>query len=238
MKSSNTKLVIVLAIFVVLAGTTLGGLTYIRKPRLTPARRGAQLAEELGCFACHGPGGTGGIPNPGSEEEEVPAWDGGTAMMYVKNEQEIREWILYGRPKRLEDEHSHEAAGDPEAHGEDSHVQDTPPPQAQEGYRVASRLGCFGCHGPGGRVGSKNPGSFKEYIPPWHGGDFAELVKSDNELREWILDGAIDRFESNPIARYFTRRQVIKMPAYKDALSDGELHALVAYIHWLQEKDG
>jgi hypothetical protein len=63
------------------------GLTYFRKPRLTPALRGAQLAEELGCFACHGLRGTGGIPNPGSEEEEVPAWDGGTAMMYVKNEQ-------------------------------------------------------------------------------------------------------------------------------------------------------
>jgi hypothetical protein len=32
-------------------------------------------------------------PNPGSEEGTVPAWAGGTAMMYLQNEGEIREWI-------------------------------------------------------------------------------------------------------------------------------------------------
>ncbi|NIM65854.1 MAG: c-type cytochrome [Candidatus Latescibacteria bacterium] len=273
MKPSNTRVVIVLAILVVLAGITLGGLTYLRKPRLTPTMHGAKLAQELGCFACHGPRGTGGVANPGSEEEEVPAWDGGNAMMYVKNEQEIREWILYGHPKRLENEHRHESASNPELRGDENHVQDgsnafplrmprfedviskkglddlvafykavaafeTLPEQAREGYQAASRLGCFGCHGPGGRIGSKNPRSFKVYIPPWHGRDFADLVKNDEELREWILDGTIDRFESSPVARYFTRRQVIQMPAYKDALSDRELDALVAYIHWLQKDEG
>jgi mono/diheme cytochrome c family protein len=114
---------------------------------------------------------------------------------------------------------------------------ETPPPTAQAGYQVASRLGCFGCHGPAGLVGSRNPRSFKGYIPPWRGRDFAELVKNDNELRKWILDGTIDRFESNPVARYFARRQVIQMPAYEDVLFEGELDALVAYIHWLEEQD-
>ena len=271
MKSLNLRTVVILAILVMLAGGGLGGLTYLRKPRLTPALRGAQLAEKLGCFACHGPGGTGSIPNPGSEEEEVPAWDGGTAMMYVKNEQEIREWILYGHPKRLEDKHDHEPSGDPGAHGDEKDVQDgsgslpvrmpafegivsagelhdlvayykavaafeTLPQAARDGYRVASRLGCFGCHGPGGRVGSRNPRSFKGYIPPWRGKDYAELVKNDTELREWILEGRIERFESNPLARYFTRRQVIQMPAYRDALSDDELEALVDYIQWLNRR--
>jgi mono/diheme cytochrome c family protein len=268
MKSPNSRAVVILVILVVFTGAVLGGLAYLRKPRLTPALRGSQLAEELGCFACHGPGGTGGIPNPRSEEEEVPAWDGGNAMMYVKNEQEIREWILYGHPKRLEDKHEHEHSADADVHGDEDVAQDSDSPfplrmpafegvvsdgelndlvayykavaafeslpqEAREGYQVASRLGCFGCHGPGGRVGSKNPRSFKGYIPPWSGKDYAELVKNDAELREWILEGGIERFESNPLARYFTRRQVIQMPAYRDVLNDDELEALVSYVHWL-----
>ena len=271
MNFSHSRVAIALGIVVVLVGSALGVFVYVRAPRLTPALRGAQLAREFGCFACHGPGGTGSIPNPGSEEEEVPAWDGGTAMMYVKNEQEIREWILYGRPKRLEDEERHAFAGDSEAHGDENDVHDrssllplrmlafenvisenqlddlvayykavaafeTPPPRAREGYEAASRLGCYGCHGPGGRVGSNNPRSFKGYIPPWHGRDFAELVKNEKELRRWILDGKIDRFESNPVARYFVRRQAIQMPAYRDALRDGELEGLVTYVHWLNEE--
>ena len=67
----------------------------------TPAARGAVLANELGCLNCHGPAGGGGVPNPGSRDGEIPAFDGGVAMMYVENETEIREWILYGEPRRL-----------------------------------------------------------------------------------------------------------------------------------------
>ncbi len=111
---------------------------------------------------------------------------------------------------------------------------DKPSGAARQGYRVASRLGCFGCHGPGGRVGAKNARSFKGYIPPWQGKDYAELVKNEGELRQWIVEGTTDRFESNPLARFFTQRQVIQMPAYGDILEEEELDALVAYIRWLQ----
>lgn len=253
-----TLLVIVLA--------SLLGVAVFRRPRLTPALRGFYLAGDLGCFACHGPGATGGVPNPGSEEEEVPPWNGGTAMMYVNNEQEIREWILYGRPERLAHEHDHEhAAGD--GSGDRDHeagdaplldmpafehivserevddlvayykavaAYDKPPPLAKKGYRIATRLGCFGCHGPGGLVGSKNPRSFKGYIPPWRGPDYRDLARNEDELRAWILDGRIDRLESNPAARFFTGRQVIHMPAYRDVLGEGDLDAILAYIDWLQ----
>jgi mono/diheme cytochrome c family protein len=191
-------------------------------------------------------------------------------MMYVKNEQEIREWILYGHPKRLDSEYNHEVdPGNHETHRHSADEQDPPllrmpaferviseqelgdlvayykavaafeslPPDARAGYKVASRTGCFGCHGPGGRVGSRNRQSLKGYIPPWRGQDFKELVGSDEELREWILDGKVDRFESNLLARFFTERQVIQMPAYRDVLSDEELESLVAYIHWLQNQE-
>lgn len=288
------KLILAGTILVIPAVVALTVFSYVRRPRLTPALRGAQLAERFGCFACHGPAGTGGVPNPGSDEREVPAWDGGTSMMYVKNEGEIREWILYGHPERLEGEHEQDAErqqlapDDPGgAHTHDggaSHTQDEqvssqtaeasavtsasspplempafegvlsthqvndlvayykavalfekPPPQAREGRRIAARLGCFGCHGPGGRVGSNNPRSFKGYIPPWQGKDYAELVKSDEELRQWILEGRIDRFEDNPLAGYFTKRQIIQMPAYRNLLNDEELEAVLAYIRWIQE---
>src|SRR4051794_18947811 len=59
----------------------------------TAAARGDQLATRLGCFACHGAGGGGGIHNPGSEEGEVPAFGERTQMMYVKNAQDLREYI-------------------------------------------------------------------------------------------------------------------------------------------------
>ena len=98
-KLRNWKVLIGAAFLLACVG--IAGLTYLRAPKSTPVMRGHALARKLGCFACHGPGGTGGVPNPGSDEGEVPAWDGGMAMMYVENEKEIREWILYGAPRRL-----------------------------------------------------------------------------------------------------------------------------------------
>ena len=109
------------------------------------------------------------------------------------------------------------------------------PDDAREGWRAAARTGCFGCHGPGGLVGSANPRSFKGYIPPWRGADYRELVKSNAELREWIERGRIERFESNALARWFLGRQIIDMPAYKDVLTDTEMDAIITYIEWLQD---
>lgn len=240
------------ALFGVLAA---GMLWYLRSPHATPAMRGQRLAQRLGCFGCHGPSGTGGVPNPRAAEGEIPSWDGGAAMMYVMEEGEIREWILYGAPRR----HSHKGHAAPgkvpalvsmpayQGRLSESELSDlvtfwkavavfekpeSGPPAA--GYEAASRLGCFGCHGPGGQGGSSNPGAFKRYIPPWDGDDYSELVKSEDELREWILDGGTERFKKNPVARYFLDRQVIKMPAYREVLNPGDLDALVAYITWLR----
>jgi len=243
---------------VFLALVSLAVLAWMRSPRPTPELRGYALAIDLGCVGCHGPGGTGGVANPGSEEEEVPAWDGGTAMMYVKNDEEIREWILDGVPARLREKHEHEGH-DPHAlpfhmpafrdHVSGDQLDDLVayykavanfrdlPPAARAGYKVAARSGCFGCHGPGGLVGGRNPSAFKGYIPPWRGGDFRDLVRSDDELRSWIEHGRIDRLESNRAARWFTRRQAIQMPAYGEALDDSSVSAIVDYIHWLSESE-
>ena len=65
------------------------------------AYEGMQEAEALGCFGCHGPGGIGGAPNPGSFKGHIPAWDGDEYPELVQNDAELREWILDGRPTRL-----------------------------------------------------------------------------------------------------------------------------------------
>jgi len=44
-------------------------------------------------------------------------------------------------------------------------------------------------------------------------------------------------FESNPLARFFTRRQVVQMPAYKNAVSDENLDDIVTYIQWLSKEE-
>ncbi len=237
----------------------LAALWWIRRPAESPELRGFHLAGRLGCFGCHGPGGTGGVPNPGSEEGEIPSWTGGTLMMYVNDDAEIAEWIRFGRPRRLR------RPGDPEVasaartppirmpgyegrvmhRGIDDLVayiktvggRAVPPPgPAREGYRVAARLGCFGCHGSAGRVGSPNPGSFKGVVPGWTGPDFRELVRNDDELRAWILDGGIPRLERNPVARWFIDRQVIRMPAYRTLVRKAELDAIIAYVRWLSPR--
>src|SRR5207249_12292427 len=57
----------------------------------TPAARGRRVAAGLGCFGCHGPDGTGGTRNPGSEEGSVPAFTGQTQMMFVKSADDLRD---------------------------------------------------------------------------------------------------------------------------------------------------
>lgn len=277
---------------ITLAALLLGGfaawglLHHIRTPELTAELRGYALAEELGCHGCHGPRGTGGVRNPragfAQTTGEIPAWDGGNAMMYVKSEDEIREWILEGRPWRLVLRDSLQARAtrsDPDSASpfpEPGRIElrpgrlatvtppvrmpayrgivdepqlddlvayykavavfgdevDSMPHGAREGYSVARDSGCFGCHGPGGLLGAKNPRSFKGYIPPWRGPDFHELVRNDGELRAWILDGTVARISENRVGRWFLSRQVVQMPAYRGVLPDSSVDDLVSYVRW------
>ena len=225
--------------------------------KTTPVERGYKVAEQMGCFTCHGPLGKSGIKNPGAPEGEVPAWDGGNYMMYVASPEEIREWILYGAPKRkLEDPFYREQMSQatirmPAYEGflSEQDLKDLvsfykavawaekPPSEAALGRSVARANGCFSCHGEEGRARQPNPGSFKGYIPSWQGDDFAELVLDENELRSWITDGGIPRLINNPAARLFIERQRIQMPAYKDVLSKQDTDRLVAYIMWLRKQD-
>ncbi len=242
------------AILLVAAVSTVIALAawdVVRRPAPGPAARGAELFSSLGCVACHGTGATGGIANPHSKEREIPGFTGGTAMMYVESEAEIREWILDGRPRRLEGPLAGEEAliKMPAYRGKISDQElddlvafyravagfnDDIPEDAAAGRKIARRLGCVGCHGAGGQIGAQNPGSFKGYVPGWTGDDFAELVRDDEELKAWILDGTPPRLKEDAVARAFLERQLLQMPAYRDVLEEGELASLIAFIRWLR----
>lgn len=243
-------LVLAGALTLLLAGVAW---SYWRLPETTAAMRGEAIAHRQGCFGCHGPGGRSGVADPTSSAGTVPSWEDGTAAMYVRSRDEIRQWILYGASQSS----SAGAAGAdnlipmPSYEGmiSDRELEDllayfvavsgwTPeiPEPAYEGRMVAKRLGCFGCHGPSGSGGVPNPASLRGFVPPLTGDEFSELVRNDEELQGWILDGRIPRLWNNPAARYFLERQTIQMPAYRDHLSDAELNTLIVYIHWLGEQ--
>jgi mono/diheme cytochrome c family protein len=105
---------------------------------------------------------------------------------------------------------------------------------ASRGLQRAGELGCVGCHGPGGRLARANPGSWKGYIPSWEGADFPELVRDSTEFREWVEHGVSRRFSSNPLAAFFLRRAVVKMPAYEKHLDRNDVPVLWAYLTWLR----
>ena len=62
----------------------------------------------------------------------------------------------------------------------------------------------------------------------------AELVRDEDELRHWILDGGIERLVNNRPARFFMSRQRLQMPAYREALTGEDLDAMMAYMRWLR----
>jgi mono/diheme cytochrome c family protein len=230
-----------------------GALVYWRGHAIGPVQRGKALAGGLGCFACHGPGGATGYEDPAGRVGAVPSFE--RLPEYAKSDAEVREWILDGRPRRTRDPGG-VADGPPPlfrmpafrgriSDGEldwlVAYVEaaaDLVKPHAgslaERGRSAAVELGCFQCHGPQGRGDTPNPRSLKGYVPSWSGSDFTELVRDDQELRDWVLDGGPRRLTGNPVARLFLERQQLHMPAYRGRVTKAELGALVAYIRWLR----
>jgi hypothetical protein len=64
--------------------------------------RGFQAARTWGCFSCHGPGGSGGLPNPGSFTGFIPGWYGADFHDLVRGKEEFVSWIREGSIPRLD----------------------------------------------------------------------------------------------------------------------------------------
>lgn len=258
MRLSRLTLLLVLLLVVEnlwLAYPTLRGL--VLQYQEEPAARGRVLAARLGCFSCHGPDGAGGVPNPGSRWQEVPGFGEQTLMMYAASDDEIRQYILDGAPDARRDDESYreqmaaQAIQMPAYRGvvSDAELEDlvayvravsglfTPTDEAaKRGATLFLEKGCFHCHGDMGVGGRPNPGSLKGYIPGFVGHDFADLVRDDAELRQWIEKGRIARLEQNAVAAYFIERQRLQMPAYGPFLSAEEIGDLMAYVRWLSRE--
>jgi len=234
------------------AGFSLYGRVF--RPALPAAERGRRLAEREGCFTCHGPGGIAGIANPG-RSERVEGFN--NPSMSKKTVQEIREWIRDGVPQRLAASERWKTRRDAgaivmPAFGDrltDQELDDVVAyvivvggvdgprdGMAHRGFARASELGCFGCHGSGGRLAPPNPGSLKGYIPSWDGKDFPELVRDSDEFDQWVRNGISDRFQNSAFARTYQDRSNIRMPAYEKHLQDGDVDALWAYVEWLRSE--
>ena len=219
--------------------------------------RGMRLANRNGCFACHSAPHNLEVANPGSPFETIPSFAGGNLMMYVDTPREVKEWIRNGfTAKRKADKQawtkyqaqliqmpafggklSDRDIDDLAAYVLAADSYNTPPDEtAQRGEEIA-RSHCLGCHNVGGAGGLHNTGSPFGYVPAWWGPDFHDLVKDDEELREWITTGSSHRVAANPLAGWFWRRQRIRMPAY-DHLSAQDVDALIAYIAWLGRTGG
>src|SRR5262252_8674870 len=257
-RAGRRALIAGLALVVVAQGAWIA-YPYVRDvlfpPEETSAARGHRIAVSLGCFACHGPGGGGGVHNPGSKEGEVPAFTEQTQMMYVKTTDDLREYILDGAPKRRRDDPDYVAqtkkAGlhmpayrgfiggaqvdDLVAYLRATSGQILPDEKlAEKGAELAAQLDCFSCHGAMGAGGMPNPGSFKGYIPDFLGTDYDELVRNDDELHEWIAEGHLDRIDKHPVGGIYSERQRTKMASYGDYISADDVKALAAYVKWLR----
>jgi mono/diheme cytochrome c family protein len=247
---------LVLLILALAGAATLSALRlYWARRESNPVSRGAAIASRVGCLSCHGPHGTQGLPDP-ALGEEVPTWDGGMPMMYVHSAEEVREYVLDGVSKArarsesavekraraairmpgFRDVLSSREVDDVVAYflaaSRSAAIDDS---RAARGRDLAAKFRCEACHGVGGSGGVRNPGSLKGYVPGWLGPDFGELVRDDDELRRWILDGGIERLARNPLARHFLTSQRLQMPAYKAALPPEDVDALVAYVRLLRK---
>jgi len=106
-------------------------------------------------------------------------------------------------------------------------LEETP---AARGQRLAAALGCFGCHGPGGSGGTRNPGSEEGTVPAFTERTQMMYVKSVEDLREYVLDGAPRRKREDPDYRAKAEAAALRMPAYRDFLSAAQVEDLVAYL--------
>lgn len=240
-------------VFVVVVAAA-AAFAFVTRPRLPAAERGRRLAEAHGCFACHGPAGLKGVPNPGRKDRTVPTF-GGDLMMYANDAADVRAWILDGSTERKRESASWKADRDSGAIRMPAFrdrlsarevgdlvayvmaASGSPEPGdslALAGLERMDALGCRGCHGIGGRGAPPNPGSLKGYVPSWDGEDFPELVRDEREFGEWVRDGISARFQGNPAARWFLGRATLHMPAYRRHLAEGDVEALWAYVQWLR----
>ena len=106
-------------------------------------------------------------------------------------------------------------------------IEETP---AARGHRLAHELGCFACHGPEGGGGTKNPGSQEGEVPAFTEQTQMMYVKTTDDLRAYVLDGAPKRRLDDQDYRERMAGAALHMPAYRGFVSARQVEDLVAYL--------
>ena len=102
-------------------------------------------------------------------------------------------------------------------------------PAAERGRRLAEQTGCFGCHGPGGVHGAKNPGRADKTVPNF-ADDVMMYAKTPAEIHEWIHNGFTRKKAASVTWRAERDRGAVRMPAFKGRMSERDMDDLVAYV--------
>ncbi len=233
-------------------------------PEYSPAHRGLQVARESGCFSCHGEGPQQGSPNPTPKSSPVRFSAVPSMFDERLTVEELLQWIADGIPEEKAQSGSFMASREantlrmpafadqlsaPEIADLSSYlalmqyrVSVATNPSPSKGEQLARQYACFSCHGELGQGGIHNPGSLKGYIPGFFGTDFRALTRNGDrqDLHQWIENGVSDFFINQGFAgfypgQFFNERQAIKMPAYKDLLTDTDVTLIVDYLLELLE---
>ena len=106
-------------------------------------------------------------------------------------------------------------------------LEDSP---AARGERLAASLGCFACHGAGGNGGTPNLGSDEGTVPAFTERTQMMYVKSAEELREYVLDGAPRRKREDRDYVAKVEGAALRMPSYRGFVAASQLDDLVAYL--------
>jgi mono/diheme cytochrome c family protein len=99
----------------------------------------------------------------------------------------------------------------------------------QRGFVVAAASGCFGCHGVGGVTGFEDPNGTLGTVPAFTREALHAYARDEREIREWIVDGMPQRLRAEA-ALDAGEPALLRMPAWKDVLSDRQVSDLVAYV--------
>jgi mono/diheme cytochrome c family protein len=110
------------------------------------------------------------------------------------------------------------------------HLRFTKDDNAEAGRQVALRLGCFNCHGPGGIGGVPNAGSKTDEVPSFREGTIMMYAHNDQDLREYILDGAPAAKLARAEYKAEQEAQALRMPAFRAEIAVSQVEDLVAYL--------
>ncbi|HEY8646248.1 MAG TPA: c-type cytochrome [Gaiellaceae bacterium] len=194
---------------------------------------GAHDFNQFACAQCHGPNGGGGI-----SKNVPPLKIVGKAMTAAQ----LRTIIDHGlgesanptRPympvwgqvisrRQVSALVAYLHAGLPAVAGATPASVQTDQGPVVEGAQLYVRYGCINCHGPNGLGGVPNPSSPDKSIPALSGAVFFHEFNTDEKIIDVIRSGSV-----------IGRAPIVSMPHWGGILSDGQLHALTAYIKTLK----